>query len=62
MYVVKVVVSTGVVFQRGARSEAKAEAAKANNVNEVFMMIWERARRWIAKVVWLDYRTAERRC
>jgi hypothetical protein len=58
VYVVKVVVSTGVLeYQRGARSAAKAEAAKANNENEVFMM-FER----IVKVVWLDYCTEERRC
>lgn len=38
--VVNVVVPAGVlVNQRGARSEAKAEAAKVNKVNEVFMML-----------------------
>lgn len=38
--VVRVVVPAGVlVNQRGATSEAKAEAAKANKVNEVFMML-----------------------
>lgn len=40
VYVVKVVVSTGVLeYQRGARSAAKTEAAKANKENEVFMML-----------------------
>jgi hypothetical protein len=40
VYVVKVVVYSGLVeYQRGARSEAKAEAAKANNANEVFMLL-----------------------
>lgn len=44
VYVVRVVVaSTGVlVYHRGARSEARAEAARANKVNEVFMMMFER--------------------
>lgn len=44
VYVVRVVVaSTGVlVYHRGARSEARAEAARANKVNEVFMMMLER--------------------